>query len=131
MSIDENPSSPQSAINVTTKKKMNPQAKAFCFIKIRFVPYRLLLRWVTDKKKVWKRLESGRRPDSDGVDKLRPRVREKVGRFGWMPAKITDAVPEYKSEGHPAAFRRHDVGLFRCDAADFRFFGLSLKRFGL
>lgn len=33
-------------------------------------------------KKVWKRLESGRRPDSDGVDKLRPRVREKVGRFG-------------------------------------------------
>lgn len=52
MSIDENPSSPQSAINVTTKKKMNPQAKAFCFIKIRFVPYRLLLRWVTDKKKV-------------------------------------------------------------------------------
>lgn len=46
---------PQSAINVTTKKKMNPQAKAFCFIKIRFVPYRLLLRWVTDKKKVWSR----------------------------------------------------------------------------
>lgn len=107
-------------------------------------------------KKVWKGLESGRRPDSDGVDKLRPRVREKVGRFGlgrrsaglrggmpvsafpgkagrgrWMPAKITDAVPEYKSEGHPAAFRRHDVGLFRCDAADFRFFGLSLKRFGI
>lgn len=55
MSIDENPSSPQSAINVTTKKKMNPQAKAFCFIKIRFVPYRLLLRWVTDKKKAWSR----------------------------------------------------------------------------
>lgn len=55
MSIDENPSSPQSAINVTTKKKMNPQAKAFCFIKIRFVPYRLLLRWVTNKKKVWSR----------------------------------------------------------------------------
>lgn len=105
-------------------------------------------------KKVWKGLESGRRPDSDGVDKLRPRVWEKVGRFGlgrrsaglrggmpvsafpgkagrgrWMPAKITDAVPEYKSEGHPAAFRWHDVGLFRCDAADFRFFGLSLKRF--
>lgn len=33
MSIDENPSSPQSAINVTTKKKMNPQAKAFLFHK--------------------------------------------------------------------------------------------------
>ncbi|WP_443773042.1 hypothetical protein, partial [Alistipes putredinis] len=49
----------------------------------------------------------------------------------WVAGNLTDAVPEYKSEGHPAVFRRHDVGLFRCDAADFRFFGLSLKRFGL
>jgi len=86
--------------------------------------------------------------------RFRPRRREKVARFGlgrrsaglrggvtvsaffgkagrgrWVFAKITGDAPEYKSEGHPAAFRRHDVGLFRCDAADFRFFGLSLKRF--
>ena len=86
--------------------------------------------------------------------RFRPRRREKVARFGlgrrsaglrggvtvsaffgkagrgrWLFLKLSGDAAEYLSEGLRAAFLRHVVGLFRCDAADFRFFGLSLKRF--